>query len=115
MILVIFEVEIKEGFKERYFTLASGLKEELGKQKGFINKNVYISPDNPNKIVSINSWESEEDVKEWRNNMEHRISQKEGHESLFNSFKITVSEEIRTYSNDNRKEAPLDSNSFHNL
>jgi len=99
VIIVIFEVEVKEGGKERYFELARGLQDELSKQKGFISKTMYVSPDNSNKLVSINYWETEQDVAEWRNNIGHRISQKEGHESLLNNFKITVSEELRTYEN----------------
>ena len=43
----------------------------------------------------MNVWESEEAVTKWRNVLDHRISQKEGKDKLFESYKITVTQLIR--------------------
>ena len=44
--------------------------------------------------------------------MEHRMSQKEGREKLFESYKITVCSEIRSYTDTERTQAPPDSNGY---
>lgn len=40
------------------------------------------------------------------------MSQQEGREKLFESYKITVCSEIRSYSDTDRTEAPQDSNKY---
>ena len=45
----------------------------------------------------MNVWTDEEVVAKWRNMAEHRMSQMEGREKLFESYKITVCKAIRTY------------------
>ena len=44
--------------------------------------------------------------------MEHRMSQKEGREKLFGSYKITVCTAVREYSDIEREQAPEDSNAY---
>lgn len=114
MVNVIFEVEVKDGQKARYQELAKMLTPSLEQVPGFIARRLYVAPDNPNKMVSMHFWESEEAVNTWRNNEAHRMSQKEGHESIIESFQITVSEVSRTYTLKDREQAPKDSNEFHN-
>ena len=62
------------------------------------------------KLLSMNIWSDENAVARWRNVMEHRMSQKEGRENLFESYRITVCSAIRTYSDTDRAQAPKDSN-----
>lgn len=57
-------------------------------------------------------WENEESVKEWRNLAEHRMSQSQGRMEDFVDYKITVVTPIRTYTMDNRENAPKDSNEY---
>ena len=44
--------------------------------------------------------------------MEHRMSQKEGRENLFESYRITVCSTVREYSDTEREQAPKDSNEY---
>lgn len=44
--------------------------------------------------------------------VKHRMSQKEGREKLFESYKITVCSAIREYSDTDRAQAPADSNNY---
>lgn len=44
--------------------------------------------------------------------MQHRMSQKEGREKLFESYKITVCSTVREYTDKEREQAPKDSNQF---
>lgn len=112
MLVVMFEVELNDGCKEEYCSLSQGLQPALSKQNGFLGGTTCICEDNPNKEISINYWENEASIAEWRNLIWHRISQKKGRDGLFKSYKITVSNEIRTYTSEMRSKAPINSNNF---
>lgn len=60
----------------------------------------------------MNVWTNESAVERWRNTIQHRMSQHEGREKLFESYRITVCSEIRSYSDTDRTEAPQDSNQY---
>ena len=109
-IIVLFEVKpTKEGMK-RYLDLAAGLKPLLAGFEGFIRAERFTSLNEEGKLLSMNIWTDEEAVARWRNVVEHRMSQKEGREKLFESYKITVCSAIRAYSDTDRAQAPKDSN-----
>ena len=67
------------------------------------------------KLLSMNIWTDEAAVERWRNAMQHSMSQNEGREKLFESYKITVCSEIRSYTNTERTQAPQDSNQYFEL
>ena len=69
----------------------------------------FSSLNEDGKLLSMNIWTDEAAVERWRNAMQHRMSQKEGREKLFESYKITVCSEIRSYTNTERTQAPQDS------
>ena len=60
----------------------------------------------------MNVWTDEAAVTRWRNVMQHRMSQKEGREKLFERYRITVCSVIRSYSDTDRTQAPADSNTY---
>ena len=109
MVFVIFEVTIKKGCMDSYLELAAKLKEEIVRSEGFIRAERFSSLVNEGKLLSLSLWESEEAVSKWRNQTEHRMSQQQGRDSLFESYRITVTSKIRSYSNTDRSEAPEDS------
>lgn len=112
MILVLFEVTIKENCMDSYLVMARKLKEHLSKAKGFIRSERFSSLVTERKLLSLSVWENEDAVDEWRNQAEHRMSQQQGRDSIFESYTITVASGIRSYSNTERKEAPEDSNAL---
>ncbi|MGE9999371.1 antibiotic biosynthesis monooxygenase family protein [Catenibacterium mitsuokai] len=65
-----------------------------------------------NKILSMTVWENEESIEVWRNFKEHRLSQKVGRDCDFIDYKITVLNTSLSYSMNDRKEAPIDSNDY---
>ena len=115
MIYVIFEVKVKENYMDQYLSLAADLKSHLEKCEGFIRSERFASFAEENKLLSLSVWESEEDVARWRNQVEHRLSQKHCRDSLFDNYTITVASGIRSYTDTCREEAPADSNEFHIL
>ena len=110
MIVVLFEVTVKKGCMDQYLELAGHLKKRLANEEGFIRAERFSSLAAERKLLSLSVWESEEFVQQWRNREQHRMSQRQGYGSLFESYVITVASSIRVYSNLERREAPDDSN-----
>ena len=94
MILVLFEVTIKEDRMDSYLSMARKLKDDLEKAKGFIRSERFSSLVNERKLLSLSVWESEEAIEEWRNQQQHRKSQQQGRDSIFESYRITVASHI---------------------
>ena len=83
MHVVIFEVEPHEKGKDRYLDLAGQLREKLVNVDGFISIERFQSLNNPHKILSLSTWRDEEAIRLWREQSEHKSTQKEGREMLF--------------------------------
>lgn len=111
-IVVLFEVKPKKAGMKKYLDLAATLKPLLAGFEGFIRAERFSSLNEDGKLLSMNIWTDEAAVERWRNAMQHRMSQKEGREKLFESYKITVCSEIRSYTNTERTQAPQDSNQY---
>lgn len=111
-IVVLFEVKPKKEGKEEYLKLAAALKTELAKMSGFIRVERFASLNEEGKLLSLSVWENEDAAAAWRNQLNHRGSQKKGHDALFERYHISVASIIREYTHDDRKEAPADSNQF---
>lgn len=106
-------------FEARHHNLSRGMKYaclhnkmEKALIQGFIRAERFSSLNEEGKLLSMNIWTDEAAVERWRNVMQHRMSQKEGREKLFESYKITVCSEIRSYTDKDRSQAPQDSNAF---
>lgn len=111
-IIVLFEVKpTKEGL-QKYLDLAAMLKPLLAGFEGFIRAERFSSLSEDGKLLSMNVWTDESAVERWRNVVEHRMSQKEGREKLFEYYRITVCSEIRSYTDTDRTNAPKDSNQY---
>ena len=108
-VAVLFEVKPKTEGKEEYLT---ALKTELAKMPGFIRVERFASLNEEGKLLSLSVWENEDAAAAWRNQLNHRGSQKKGHDALFERYHISVASIIREYTQDDRKEAPADSNQF---
>ena len=111
-VAVLFEVKPKTEGKEEYLKLAAALKTELAKMPGFIRVERFASLNEEGKLLSLSVWENEDAAAAWRNQLNHRGSQKKGHDALFERYHISVASIIREYTQDDRKEAPADSNQF---
>ena len=114
-ILVSFEVKPAKAGMQKYLDLAAMLKPMLAGFEGFIRAERFSSLNEDGKLLSMNVWTDETAVERWRNVMQHRMSQKEGREKLFESYKITVCSEIRSYTDTERAQAPQDSNQYFKL
>ena len=111
-VYVLFEVTIKEGMAQAYLERAANLKDELAKTPGVVRTERFQSLATEGKLLSLSVWESEEAVETWRNQMEHRMSQAAGRDSIFAGYDIAVLSPLRRYSMAAREEAPADSNEY---
>ncbi|MCC8024069.1 MAG: antibiotic biosynthesis monooxygenase [Clostridium sp.] len=109
-IIVLFEVKPTKAGMKKYLDLAAMLKPVLAGFEGFIRAERFTSLNEDGKLLSMNVWTDEAAVEGWRNIMQHRMSQKEGRDKLFENYKITVCSEIRSYTDTERGQAPQDSN-----
>ena len=82
-IIVLFEVEPTKAGMQKYLDLAAMLKPLLSGFEGFIRAERFSSLNEEGKLLSMNVWTDEAAVERWRNVMQHRMSQKEGREKLF--------------------------------
>ena len=114
-ILVLFEVKPAKAGMQKYLGLAAMLKPMLAGFEGFIRSERFSSLNEDGKLLSMNVWTDEAAVERWRNVMQHRMSQKEGRDKLFESYKITVCSEIRSYTDTERAQAPQDSDRYFKL
>ncbi len=110
--IVLFEVIPTAEGKAKYLEIAAMLKPLLEGFEGFIEMERFQSLVNENKILSMNIWQNEAAIMRWRNVLEHRMSQYQGHTELFESYKITVTSVVREYTNMKREHAPADSNQY---
>ncbi|KII12924.1 MULTISPECIES: antibiotic biosynthesis monooxygenase [Phaeobacter] len=113
MIAVIFEVEIKDGAKDRYLEIAADLKPLLQEVEGFISVERFQSLTTPGKLLSLSFWENEDAVANWRCLGAHRAGQTEGREAVFSDYRLRVAGVLRDYGMTNRDEAPADARAVH--
>lgn len=113
MITVIFEVVPANGKRDEYLDIAARLKSELIKIKGFISIERFQSLVDPEKILSLSFWETEESVRDWRNTEMHRAAQAVGRTSVFKDYRLRVAVVERDYGKNDRAEVPPDSRKFH--
>ncbi len=111
-IIVLFEIKPTKAGMKKYLDLVAMLKPLLAGFEGFLRAERFSSLNEEKKLLSINVWTDEAAVERWRNVVQHRMSQKEGREKLFESYKITVCSEIRSYTDTDRTQAPQDSNRY---
>lgn len=113
MITVVSEIFVNEENKEEYLKIAAELKPLLTDFEGFISIERFASLQDPNKLLSLSVWENEEALAKWRNNIIHRRAQSAALDRIYTDFRIRVGNVVRDYSLTDRKEAPADSNEFH--
>jgi len=113
-VVVLFEVKPKKEGMEDYLAFAAKLRPILTNMEGFISVERFASMSEEGKLLSLSVWENEDAAARWRNQISHRQSQKAGYDSLFESYHITVASVIREYTEEDRTQAPQDSNSYLN-
>ncbi|MGC6454570.1 MAG: antibiotic biosynthesis monooxygenase family protein [Candidatus Puniceispirillaceae bacterium] len=113
MIAIIFEVTPHDGKQEEYLSIAASMRSLVEQVDGFISVERFQSLTNPEKLLSISFFESEDAVSQWRQLAAHRTAQAKGRDSIFKDYRLRVLSVIRDYGMQDRAEAPHDSLSVH--
>ena len=113
MIAIIFEVTPNPGMKDDYLSIAAEMRGLVDKIDGFISVERFQSLSNPDKLLSISFFESEQAVNEWRQLAEHRTAQAQGRARIFKAYRLRVLSVMRDYGMYQRDDAPSDSLATH--
>ena len=97
MIVVVFEVTPKEGKAQDYFDIAAELRLELEQVDGFLSVERFESLTTPGKYVSLSFWRDADAVAAWHGTENHALAQVRGKSEIFQDFRITVADSIRSY------------------
>ena len=97
MYAVIFEVEIQEGKKDQYLSIAAHLKEQLVSMPGFLSIERFESLVNEGKLLSLSFWKDEESLLNWKKNIDHMAAQTKGRDSVFKDYRIRIAKVQRDY------------------
>jgi heme-degrading monooxygenase HmoA len=96
MILVVFRSRNRpDGDLEEYSRRSKRLHELVQQHPGFISIESFETPDG--EEVSLELFESDESVKAWRDNPEHRDTQRWARDHFYSWYSAQVSEVIRAY------------------
>jgi heme-degrading monooxygenase HmoA len=97
MMVVVFQVTMREGRTQDYFDLAADLRPELERIDGFISVERFQSLAEPGKYVSLSFWRDQAAIETWRAQRRHRAAQERGKREIFQDFRISVAEVVRDY------------------
>ena len=101
MVVVIFEFETDSTRQDRYFELATALRNEVEKIEGFLSVERFENIHESGCFVSISTWENMEAVKAWKKQVEHSSAQQEAKSTgIFKHYRIRVAEVVRDYGSD---------------
>jgi len=106
MMVVVFQVTMREGRTQDYFDLAAELRPELEQIDGFLSVERFESLAEPGKYVSLSFWRDQAAIERWRAERRHRAAQERGRREIFADFRISVAEVVRDYTLQERR-APL--------
>ena len=96
MILVVFRSRNRpDGDVEEYQRRSKRMHELVQQHPGFISIESFETPDG--EEVSLELFENDESVKAWRDNPEHRDTQRWAREEFYSWYSSQVSEVIRAH------------------
>lgn len=92
MYAVIFKATVAE-FDDEYFRVAERLKDLAFRKYGCQD---FVSVTEGDEEIAISYWQNEQQIRDWKNDPEHRLAQQKGREKWYKSFSIEICEIVRT-------------------
>src|SRR6185437_5455996 len=96
MVITIFRSRLRPENASEYAQWASRIHDLAVKAPGFISIKTFAADDG--ERVSIVEFESEDAVRNWREQPEHRAAQDLGRKLFYSEYRIQVWQPIRDYS-----------------
>ena len=91
MYAVIFRATVAD-LDDEYLETAARLKELAFSKYGCRE---FSSVTEGNEEIAISYWETEQQILDWKNDLEHQLAQKRGREKWYRSFSVEVCEIVR--------------------
>jgi heme-degrading monooxygenase HmoA len=107
MVITIFRSRLRRENEEHYSLWATRMHDLAVTMPGFISIKTFNAEDG--ERVSIVEFESEEAVRHWREQAEHRQAQELGRKLFYSEYRIQVCQPIRDYSFPKKTGAPATS------
>ncbi len=96
MVIVVFRSRFKEGADlDAYRELAAEMRAVVATQPGFVSIDSYQSDDGTR--VSLECFETEDDVRAWRMHPAHRVAQRRGRDEFYAWYSVQVTEVVRSH------------------
>jgi len=104
MILTIFRSRLRPEHREEYDRWAARMNELASSMPGFISIKTFAAEDD--ERVSLVEFESEETMRAWREQLEHKQAQELGRQKFYSHYRIQVCRPIRDYSFPKKADGP---------
>ena len=92
MYAVIFKATVA-GFDEEYVRTAERLKDLAFRKYGCQD---FVSVTEGDEEIAISYWETEQQIRDWKSDPEHRLAQAMGRDKWYRSFSVEICEIIKT-------------------
>ena len=104
MVITIFRSRLRPEHEKEYAEWAARMQDLAVKMPGFISIKTFAAEDS--ERVSIVEFESEEAVRHWREQEDHRQAQELGRKAFYSEYRVQVCQPIRDYSFPKKTGAP---------
>ena len=91
MYAVIFRATVAE-LDDEYTQTAQRLKTLAYEKYGCLD---FVSVTEGNEEIAISYWETKKQIRDWKNDPEHRIAQSRGRDRWYRSYSVEICEVIR--------------------
>ena len=91
MFAVIFRATIAE-LDDEYFSMAERMKDLAFKKYGCLD---FVSVTEGDEEIAISYWETEQHIRDWKEDREHRLAQAMGQDKWYKSFSVEICKVIR--------------------
>ena len=92
MILVLFRSKLVDA-PEGYAEMAAEMEDLAKTMPGFIDVKGYLAEDG--ERLTVVRWQDEETLRQWREQVRHRVAQRTGREKWYQYYKMEVAELVR--------------------
>jgi heme-degrading monooxygenase HmoA len=89
-----FEVDIREGLRDRYMDLAASLRPGLDAMGGCLFIDRYASLTRKHTLLSYQIWQDEASLTAWRSEAHHHAIQTIGRERVFSDYRIRIAQVV---------------------
>ena len=93
MIVTVFRSRLRPGVHDEYLALVERMNALAATMPGYISHKGFFAEDG--ERVTIVEFESEEGMRAWRMNPEHRAAQRKARESYYSEYHIQICEIVR--------------------